>query len=111
MKYLTIQQTQYTGPLDDFDARVEDLAEALHNLEDVDPTIEDPDLAARLTDGYVDAQMTVEADDPAEAMSKALCVLRAAIHAIGDATPRWETARAIMHVAPADESDRLFPEA
>ncbi len=111
MKYLTIQQTQYTGPIELFESRLEELADALYDLEDSDPAIHDPDLAARMSDGYVDVQMIVEAEDPAEAMTKALCALRVAIHAIGDATPGWETARAVMHAAPADESDRLFAEA
>ena len=107
MEYLTIQETRYVGSLSDLPGRVEALADALHDLEDFDPAVEDPDLAARLTDGYVDVQMVIEAGDPAEAMTKALCVLRSAIHAIGDATPGWETERAIMHVAPADASERL----
>lgn len=54
--------------------------------------------------------MLVEADDPADAMVKALCFLRSAIHSIGDATPGWETQRAIMHVAPADATERLLAE-
>jgi hypothetical protein len=50
----------------------------------------------------------VDADDPAGAMVKALATLRAAIHAIGDATPGWETKTAVMHVAPANAADRLL---
>jgi hypothetical protein len=84
---------------------------ALLDLEEKDPTVEDPDLAAQLVDGFVDVQMMVEAADPAEAMVKALCFLRAAIHTIGDATPGWETSNAVMHAAPADSSDRLFADA
>jgi len=58
-------------------------------LENADSTIEDPDLAANLSTGRVDVQMVVEAADPAEAMVKALATLRAAIHAMGDATRPW----------------------
>ena len=108
MKYLTIQETQFRGPLEDFEERVDVLADALHDLEDVDPGIEDPDLAAHLTRGRVDVQMTVEAEDPAEAATKALTTLRTAVHSIGDATPGWETRRAIMHVAPVDASERMI---
>lgn len=111
MKYLTIQEVLCIGDLSDFEARLDGLMNALLELAEQDPSIEDPDLAATLTTGRVDVQMTVEAEDPAEAMVKALCTLRSAIHAIGDATPGWETARAVMHVAPVEESARLFVDA
>ncbi|WP_068922217.1 hypothetical protein [Planobispora rosea] len=111
MKYMTIQQIQCVGDLARFDDRLDELMNALLDLEDGDPAVEDPDLAAQLAEGFVDVQMTVEAEDPAEAMVKALCFLRSAIHSIGDATPGWETSNAVMHAAPADASDRLFAEA
>ncbi|MEV0612879.1 hypothetical protein AB0I81_06100 [Nonomuraea sp. NPDC050404] len=107
MKYMTVQQVRYSGELERFDERLDELMNALLDLEDMDPAIEDPDLAATLTTGVVDVQMITEADDPAEAMVKALCFLRSALHSIGDATPGWETQRAVMHVAPADDTDRL----
>ena len=50
--------------------------------------------------------MIVDADDPAEAMVKALATVRAAVHAIVDAAPGWETTTAVMHVAPAHAADR-----
>jgi hypothetical protein len=82
--------------------------DALLDLEMVDGAIADPDLAADMSSGCVDVQMTVDAEDPAVAMVKALATLRAAIHAIGDATPGWETASAVMHVAPVEAADRLL---
>lgn len=111
MKYLAVQQLQYSGQLGDVDARLSRLADALYDIEESDQAIEDPDLVARLTDGYLDVQMVVEATDPAEAITKALRALQAAIQAVGDSTPGWETSRAVMHAAPADETDRLFVEA
>lgn len=107
MKYLTIQEIQCVGP-DSCDQRLYPLMEALLDLEAVDAAITDPDLAADLSSGRVDVQMIVDADDPAVAMVKALATLRAAIHAIGDATPGWETTTAVMHVAPAHAADRLL---
>ena len=107
MKYLTVQEIACVVPTA-CGERVEPLMEALLDLEAADPVVEDPDLAADVSTGHVDVQMIVEADDPAAAMVKALATLRAAIHAIGDATPGWETASAVMHVAPADEPDRLL---
>lgn len=82
--------------------------EALLDLEAVDEAITDPDLAADLDAGCVDVQMIVAADDPAAAMVKALATLPAPIHAIGDATPGWETTTAVMHMAPVQAADRLI---
>jgi len=107
MKYLTIQEIKCVGP-DSCEPRLDPLLEALLDLEAADAAIADPDLAAELSTGRVDVQMIIEADDPAEAMVKALATLRSAIHAIGDATPGWETATAVMHVAPANAADRLL---
>ena len=107
MKYLTVQEIQCAGP-GACEPRLDPLMDALLDLEEADKAITDPDLAADLSTGRVDVQMIVDADDPATAMVKALATVRAAIHAIGDATPGWETATAVMHVAPADAADRLL---
>lgn len=107
MKYLTIQEIQHIGP-GTCESLLESLMDALLDLEDADGTIMDPDLAADVSTGRVDVQMTVEAEDPAVAIVKALATLRSAIHAIGGATPGWETSTAVMHVAPADAADRLL---
>jgi hypothetical protein len=107
MKYLTIQEIQCVGP-DSCEHRLDPLMEALLDLEAADAAITDPDLAADLSTGRVDVQMLIDADDPAVAMVKALATLRAAIQAIGDATPGWETTTAVMHVAPAHAADRLL---
>lgn len=84
MKYLTIQQIQWVGPVS-CKQRIDPLMEALLDLEAADDAITDPDLAADLSTGCVDIQMIVDADDPGEAMVNALATLRATIHAIGDA--------------------------
>lgn len=107
MKYLTVQEIQYVGP-GTCEPRLEPLMDALLDLEEADETIMDPDLAANVSTSRVDVQMTVDAEDPAVAIGKALATLRTAIHAIGDATPGWETSTAVMHVAPADAADRLL---
>ena len=110
MKYVTVQQVKCIG-LQSCASRLEPLMDALLDLEEADAAVEDPDIAADVSNGHVDVQMIIDADDPAQAMVKALATLRAAIHAIGDATPGWETASAVMHVAPADAADRLLTSA
>jgi hypothetical protein len=107
MKYLTTQEIQCVGP-DSCEQRTDPLMEAFLDLEAADHAITDPDLAADLSTGCVDIPMIIDAADPAAAMVKALATLRAAIHAIGDATPGWETTTAVMHVAPAHAADRLL---
>lgn len=107
MKYLTVEEIQYVGP-GTCESRLEPMMDALLELEESDEAIMDPDLAADVHTGRVDFQMTVDAEDPAAAIGKAVATLRAAIHAIGDATPGWETSTAILHVAPADAADRLL---
>ena len=107
MKYLTVQQVGFSGISDGFDGRVRTLVEALADLEAADPAITDLDVAATLDECRIDVQMTAEASGPAEAMTKAQSTLRAAIHAIGDATPGWETGAAVGHVAPYESADLL----
>jgi hypothetical protein len=107
MKYLTVQEVSCDDAAA-FEARVDRLMEALLGIEAAGGAIIDPDVAADLSKCRLDVQMLVEAADPAEAMVKALATLRAAIHAIGDATPGWETTTAVMHVAPADAPERLL---
>ena len=110
MKYLTVQEVTCPGA-PAFGARLDALMEALLSLEAADNAIEDPDLIADLTSCSVDVEMMVEAADPAAAMVKALATLRAAIHAIGDATPGWETTLAVMHVTPAEAPEQLLTSA
>lgn len=106
MKFYTEMELRASGAIDD--ARFDALADALYELDEADPAVCDTDLTARLADGRVTAAMVVDADDPADAATKALCAVRTAIHTIGDATPGWETATGVMRIAPADETSRLF---
>jgi hypothetical protein len=107
--YLVAHEIRYVGDLTE--KRLSKLMDALLDVETCDKAISDPDLAASLNTGDVDVQMTVEADDVAEAATKALCAIRTAIHAIGDATPGWETARGAMSIAPSEVSQRLLADA
>jgi hypothetical protein len=107
VKYLTVQEVTYMGS-GSFEPRLGPLMDALLALEAADAAIEDPDVTADLSSGLLDVAMIVDGDDPAAAMVRALATLRAAIHAIGDATPGWQTASAVMHVAPADAAEQLL---
>jgi hypothetical protein len=104
--YVVIQEITYPGDLTG--DRLDALMDALMDVEATDPAISDPDLAASLDENSVDVQMTVEGADQAEAAAKSLSALRAAIHALGEATPGWETSQGIMHIAPAALLGRLL---
>ncbi len=108
MKFYTEMELQADGPIDD--ARFDALADALYELDAADPAVTDTDLTASLTERRVTASMVVDAGDPAEAATKAMCTVRAAIHAMATA-PRGGTASGVMRIAPAEESDRLFASA
>ena len=110
MRYLTLQEIRYLGSTS-CGPRLAPLMSALLDLEAADPSVVDPDLSADIVSGHVEVQMVIEAGDPAEAMVRALATLRSAIHAIGDATPGWETEAAIMHVAPEDAAESLLAHA
>jgi hypothetical protein len=96
--YLVVHQITAIGDL--AEQRVDALMNALLEIESGDNEIADPDLAVSLESGHVDVQMIVEAEDPAQAATKALRVIRTGIHAIGDATPGWETAQGVMRISP-----------
>lgn len=73
------------------ESHLEALMDALMELEQVDPLINDPDIGATLTTGEVEVCCYV-ALPSVEAMTHALTFVRTAIHAAGDQTPGWETA-------------------
>lgn len=108
-EYLVIQEISYGGNLSD--ARLTKLTDALLDVANGDDTITDADIAGTLSTGDVDVQMIVKALDPAEAAAKALGAVRAAVHAVGDATPGWETAGGMMRIAPAEASERRYAQA
>jgi hypothetical protein len=92
----------FTGELADFDERTDQLYEALLDLDG----FEDADMASNLTEGTVEASMVVDADDEIQALMTALGCLRAAIHAIGDATWGWEALRTVgSHAHRVDDAE------
>lgn len=109
MNFYIEVELRASGQLDDdrFDA----LADALYDLDEADPSIGDMSLGASLAEGRAEVSMTVETTDSAAAATKALASVRAAIHAIGDATLGWDTARSVIRVAPTEESERLLASA
>ena len=107
MRYLTTQEIRYVGAAS-CGPHLAPLMSALLDIETADPAVSDPDITADIGSGFVDVEITVDADDPVTAMGKALGTLRAAIHAIAGTAPDWETAAAAIHVAPVDASDGLL---
>jgi len=86
VKYHILIELQADAPVAVLDPLSDQLAEALHDLHDVI----DPDLGATLATGRLDVSMVVEADSIEAALKKAATATRAAVHAIGVATPGWD---------------------
>jgi hypothetical protein len=84
------------------DAQFDQLADALYELDAADPALADMDITASLAEGDFFVAMTVDADDLAGAMHKAIAAFRAAMHKVGYGTPGWEQAVASM-VASANQ--------
>lgn len=77
---------------------MEQVTDALFDLEECDPVISDIDVAASLATGKADVQMAVTADSPQAALEKASATVRAALHAAGYSTPEWESVS--LHAEP-----------
>jgi hypothetical protein len=86
VKYHVLIELKVDAPVAVLDPLSDQLAEALYDLHDVI----DPDLGATLTTGRLDVSMLVEADTLEAALTKAATATRAAVHAVGVATPGWE---------------------
>jgi hypothetical protein len=107
MRYTTLQEIRHLGAAS-CGPRLAPLMQALLDVEASDESVSDPDLAADITTGWVEVELTVEAEDAIGAITTAVATLRTAIHAAGDATPEWETATAAMHVVPEDTAHTLL---
>lgn len=75
---------------DDLEQFCDRLMEALLKLEELDPVITDPSVAASLALGEIEVELSVEADLAEDAMYKAFGSIRSAVHEIGGSTPGWE---------------------
>jgi hypothetical protein len=53
--------------------------------------VEDPSIGGSLASGDIQISMTLEAPSKKQATSKAMALIRTAIHASGGATPGWPT--------------------
>jgi len=84
------------------DEQVDQLADALYELDAADPALADMDITASLAEGDFFIAMTVDAADLAGAMHTAIAAFRTAMHKAGYGTPGWEQAVASM-VASANQ--------
>ena len=71
---------------DDLDAQLDVIMDALS----AEPGEVDADVGADLAAGEVDFCVSIQADDPGEALSKAQAFVRSALHGAGMGTPGWE---------------------
>ena len=78
------------------DEHFDQLADALYELDAADPALADIDVTASLAEGDFFVAMTVDADDLAAAIHKAIAAFRTAMHEVGYGTPGWERPVASM---------------
>ncbi|MDC8992492.1 hypothetical protein PR371_00665 [Mycobacterium marinum] len=69
----------------DMEAHLDDVAEALADITDVDG-----DVGMNVATGRVDLCMTVLAESQSEAIGRAISAARTAIHTAGGGTPGWD---------------------
>lgn len=102
MKWYAETKVTASGAVNDdrFDA----IADALAEIEDADPAVEDADLTASLAEGWITASMVIEAGSLEDAVAKTLATMRAAIHAAGCGTAGWEEGLAVR---PADDREPI----
>ncbi|MBE1533285.1 hypothetical protein [Actinomadura algeriensis] len=87
------------GGVDDMEARVEQFLDALAELEESDPAIQDVDITATLATGDITVNMCLRADDLAGAGQKIVATVRTSLHDIGDGTAGWEHLAQLVHEA------------
>lgn len=73
-------------PAEDLDAQLDVIMDVLS----AEPGDVDADVGADLGAGTVDFCVSIEADDPGEALSNAQAFVRSALHGAGIGTPGWE---------------------
>jgi len=99
---------------------VEDLSERqlelIMDALDAEPGDVDADVGADLGTGAVDFCVSIQADDPAEALGKVQAFVRSAMHGAGIHTPGWERiaelveqGNAVATVRPSELDDAPAP--
>jgi len=71
------------------EAHLDDLTEELLKLEKCNPEFHDPSIGGSLASGEVEIEFTIDATEE-KAVALAKPIIRAAIHAAGGFTPRWD---------------------
>lgn len=79
-----------------FHARVMAFADQLMDLEAGDKQLSDTTISGDADETRVTVEMIVFTDDHLCAVMKAITATRAAIHALGDATPGWPDVKEIL---------------
>jgi hypothetical protein len=81
------------------DIWVDQLLDALADLEDADPSLRDVDVTATLATGELWVDVCLEANDLGDAGQKLVATVRTALHEIGGDTQGWEHAARALHDA------------
>lgn len=88
-----------------FEAFLDAVAEALADLEDVDPGITSADLTGTITKRRAAIDMAIEADTVNDAFRLFLANTRTALHAAGCGTPNWPAYKPLVQNPTVREVD------
>lgn len=101
MRFYGEMRVQGSGPLDG--ARFDALAYALAEIEETDPSVDEVDLTASLSQGWITASMVIDQESLELAVAKLMATVRTAIYPNGDTLGGWKflTETAGLTVQPA----------
>jgi hypothetical protein len=103
MRFYGEMRVQGSGPLDG--ARFDALAYALAEIEETDPAVDEVDLTASLSQGWITASMVIDQESLELAVAKLMTTVRTAIYPNGDTLGGWKflTETAGLTVQPAGD--------
>lgn len=103
MRFYGEMRVQGSGPLDG--ARFDALAYALAEIEETDPAVDEVDLTASLSQGWITASMVIDQESLELAVAKLMATVRTAIYPNGDTLGGWKflTETAGLTVQPAGD--------
>lgn len=92
MKYVVTYCGEGVGATsdEDFEQHLDDITNALVEIEEGDPLLSDADVSATITERLAEFSITVDCADLNDAALRGLSAIRAAIHAANGHTPGWE---------------------
>lgn len=88
-----------------FDVFTDAVADAVYSLDNIDPLIIDPDIAAVITNRSISILMGIEADSPDDAVKLFAVNVRSVLHKAGCRTAGWPTFKPTTETPPVRKTE------